>query len=227
MRIASPCVKSQTAVEEKVEEGCADCADDSSHEFSHSDIKILIDYSSNVHSTSFVPRQMNLLRLPIEVIVEILLCLDVSDAYAVQALNHFFRNLYKTSLVLQYALECTIAHVRDNPNCHLSIPQRLQILRERESAWSSLTPTSKRITALPAGPGKCVSNTRSLIIQPNHCTLFEYSKVSESALRKYFQISSIREIKEDSFHPIPLGIGNLMHVGFCVDEHDLIACLTK
>ncbi|XP_006464024.1 hypothetical protein AGABI2DRAFT_120826 [Agaricus bisporus var. bisporus H97] len=170
---------------------------------------------------------MNLLRLPIEIIVDILLCLDVSDAYAVQALNHFFRNLYKTSLILQYALECKIAHVRDNPNCHLPIPERLQILRERESAWSSLTPTSKRITALPAGPGKCISNTRRLKIQPNHCTLFEYSKVSQLAFRKYFQISSIREIKEDSFHPIPLGIGNLMHVGFCVDEHDLIACLTK
>jgi hypothetical protein len=168
---------------------------------------------------------MNLLQLPTEIIVEILLCLDVPDAYAVQALNNFFHNLYKASLDLQYALECKIAHVRDNPNCHLSIPERLQMLRDRESAWSSLTPTSRRTAKLPPTPVGYIAGSGYIEPQPNHCTLYKYLGSGGSMLRKNFLTSPIRGIKESLFHSIQ--VEDIVQAGYCIDEHDLIVCLTR
>lgn len=78
---------------------------------------------------------MSLFRLATEILIEILLYLDVPDAYAIQSVNHFFNKIYKVSLELQYALECKVAHVRDNPSCHLPIGDRLRMLRDREAVW--------------------------------------------------------------------------------------------
>jgi 3-methyladenine DNA glycosylase AlkC len=78
---------------------------------------------------------MGLLLLATEILIEILLYLDVPDAYAIQSVNHFLNDIYKVSLELQYALACKVAYVRDNPHCHLPIEDRLRKLRDREATW--------------------------------------------------------------------------------------------
>jgi hypothetical protein len=95
---------------------------------------------------------MGLLQLPPpEILISILLdsSLDVRDAFAVQQINHFFHDLYKTSIHLQYELECKVAQVMDNPHCTLSVGQRLQMLRDQEAAWSPLTPAPTRSVSGP------------------------------------------------------------------------------
>jgi hypothetical protein len=152
-----------------------------------------------------------LLQLPPELTVKILLYLDVSDAYAIQAVNHAFRNIYKTSVELQYALECKVAQVRDNPNCHLPIGERLEMLRRRESAWHSMKPTSSQIIPMP-------KDTHLYDIERNHYI------VGKKSGHELYSLT-IQEFEEGSFRPIP--VGGLVDFCCCIDEHDLIACLTK
>ncbi|KAF9441512.1 hypothetical protein P691DRAFT_791239 [Macrolepiota fuliginosa MF-IS2] len=92
---------------------------------------------------------MDLLALPTEVLVLIFLNLSVSDSLHIQSVNRLFRSLYQDSLQLQYALECQIAGVHDNPRCSLPIQYRLRMLRDRESSWDSLVPTSREDVQLP------------------------------------------------------------------------------
>jgi hypothetical protein len=93
---------------------------------------------------------MGLLRLSTEILIEILLYLDVPDAYAIQSVNHFLDHIYQASLELQYALECKFANVLDNPHCNLPVGDRFRMLRDRETAWTSMKPTLKRtISPLP------------------------------------------------------------------------------
>ncbi len=83
---------------------------------------------------------MSILSLPAELLVQIFEQLDVQTAYTCQRVNRHFQTVFQDSVELQYFLECKIAGVDDNPYCALPISMRLQMLRTRESAWSSLTP---------------------------------------------------------------------------------------
>lgn len=92
---------------------------------------------------------MSLLPLPTEVLIKILLQLDIPTAYSCQSVSRWFRSLYQTSVELQYALECKVAGVEDNPFCQIPVPVRLEMLRARESAWSSLNPIFTKVQSLP------------------------------------------------------------------------------
>jgi hypothetical protein len=152
-----------------------------------------------------------LLLLPPELTIKILLHLDVSDAYSIQSVNHALRNIYKASVELQYALECKVAHVRDNPNCHLPIGERLEMLRRRESAWLSMKPTSSRIIPMP-------KDTDLYDIERNHLIVGARSGHGLYSL-------TIQKFEESSFRLIP--VDGLVGFCCCIDEHDLIAYFTK
>lgn len=80
---------------------------------------------------------MGLSKLPAEILVKILLNLDFRSVILCQGVNHSLRRLYQSSAELQYHVECEVAGVEDNPHCLLSIKTRLQLLRDRELAWTS------------------------------------------------------------------------------------------
>jgi hypothetical protein len=151
-----------------------------------------------------------LLLLPKELTIKILLYLDVADAYAIQAVNHTLRNIYKSSVQLQYALECKVAHVRDNPDCLLPIGERLEVLRRREAAWLSMKPTISQITPMP-------KDADLNDIERNHYIFGRCGNGLHSI--------TIRESGSPYIHHIQ--IDSLVDFRCCIDEHDLIACLIK
>lgn len=163
---------------------------------------------------------MGLLLFPSEILVNILIHLDVADAYAIQSVNHFFHNFYQTSLQLQYVLECKVAHVRDNPHCELSIAERLQMLRDRESAWSKLRPMSRRTVPIPKDAAALYDIERG-----DYLLGKAPSRPGLDALPGGVQSLPIQEHGKDSFRSIQ--VDNLVDFCCCIDEHDLIACLTR
>jgi len=154
---------------------------------------------------------MSPLLLPPELTVKILLYLDVADAYAIQAVHRTFRNIYKSSVELQYALECKVAHIRDNPNCPLPIGERLELLRRREVSWHLMRPTMSQMTPMP-------EDMDLYDIERNHYIVGKQSGYGLYSL-------TVQEFENSSFRPIP--VDGLVDFGCCIDEYDLIACLTK
>jgi hypothetical protein len=156
---------------------------------------------------------MGLLRLSTEILIEILLYLDVPDAYAIQSVNHFLNHIYQASLELQYTFECKIANVLDNPHCHLPIGDRLRMLRDREAAWTSMKPTLKRtISSLPEIDSRSYLRP---VIQQGHYLLYDSFTIKSLPLHEYH---------ENAFRSFEMN--DLELVCCCIEEHDLIACLT-
>lgn len=166
---------------------------------------------------------MNLLSLPTEILTAIFLHLGVADSYALQSVNRLFRNLYQSSLELQYALECQVASVDDNPRCQLSIASRLQMLRDRESAWRSLEPTSRKTVPVPHESSAHYDMTRShfcLGKSPLKRSTLLLSPVADGV-----QFYSIQTPSDGSWSVVHAA--GLVDFGCCIDEHDLLACVSR
>ncbi|KAF9448753.1 hypothetical protein P691DRAFT_668836 [Macrolepiota fuliginosa MF-IS2] len=163
---------------------------------------------------------MNLLSLPTEILASICLYLGVADSYALQSVNRRFLSLYRTSIELQYALECQVACVDDNPRCCLPVATRLLILRNRESAWRSLKPTSRERISLP---GTAVP--RRYGITRSHYMLGLPSSSLTSSIDGIHSYP-IQTQSEDSSWSVVHTEG-IVDFGCCIDECDLIACVSR
>ncbi|KAF9441511.1 hypothetical protein P691DRAFT_715119 [Macrolepiota fuliginosa MF-IS2] len=161
---------------------------------------------------------MNLLSLPTEILTSMCLYLGVADSYALQSVNRLFLSLYQTSVELQYALECQIACVDDNPRCHLPVATRLQILRDRETAWRLLKPTFRESILVPSTTSTHYDVTRS------HYVLGLRSS-SSIPFADGIQSYSIQTPIENSWSVVYTE--NLVDFGCCIDECDLVACLSS
>jgi len=80
---------------------------------------------------------MTILSLPTELLVENFKRVPhFTDILACGGVCHVFRNVIETSTCLNYRIELERAGMIDNPYCKLPTTTRLEMLHERERAWS-------------------------------------------------------------------------------------------
>ncbi|GJE97948.1 cytochrome P450 [Phanerochaete sordida] len=78
-------------------------------------------------------------RLPLELLENILLYSDVLTIIRAQAVSQAFLDIVKTSLALQYKIECYLADVTDTPTGNrVDLSDRRQKVRRWRKAWSRL-----------------------------------------------------------------------------------------
>ncbi|KIM37737.1 hypothetical protein M413DRAFT_30668 [Hebeloma cylindrosporum] len=80
---------------------------------------------------------MGLLDFAAEILVEIFSNLHLRDLFACYGTCHRFHQLFTNSSYLQYRIELQKAGMIDNPFCRLPTPKKVEMLRERERAWSN------------------------------------------------------------------------------------------
>lgn len=86
---------------------------------------------------------LQLLDLPFELLVKILIFLPPSFLPACQRVNRLFRATISESVICQYGIALDAGGYEDNPKSNLSVTERLDKLRRREEAWSILVPDFK------------------------------------------------------------------------------------
>ncbi|KAJ7057105.1 hypothetical protein C8F01DRAFT_343454 [Mycena amicta] len=99
---------------------------------------------------------MNLLgNLPPELLIHAFSFLDIDSIHACEKTCTVFQSLIRQSPVIQYAIECGLASVVDNPAFPLdSVSDRLPLLRARDSAFARRRPswtTEMRVPFAAAG----------------------------------------------------------------------------
>ncbi len=165
-----------------------------------------------------------LVRLPTEILVEILSYLDVSDIFNCVRICRVLHNVIGESIKLQYLTQLKIAGMQDNPFCELSIADRLTALEERESSWRSLNWKFINSIEVPSRSSGVYDVT------PGVYLLGKASADSE------YVTAGIQSIKSPSRMPDPEGTGSVewnefnfgMHIidfGTAIEEHDLLACV--
>jgi F-box-like len=80
---------------------------------------------------------MALQEFPHEVLVEIFSNLHLRDLFACDGTCRVFHQLLTNSSYLKYRIELEKAGMIDNPYCQLPTPTKVEMLREREHAWST------------------------------------------------------------------------------------------
>lgn len=81
---------------------------------------------------------MKLLRLPVEILSQILLQLDVKDLLRCTRTNQFFKDLYESSSAMKYSVALHLSGTQDDPYCKLSINRKLRRLESYMRRWNSL-----------------------------------------------------------------------------------------
>lgn len=94
------------------------------------------------------------------------------------------------------------------------------MLRDREFAWSKLIPTSQKIVPVPSDAGTLYDIERGYYLLGKAS-----SRPGFRVLPGGVQSLPIQKHEESSFRAIL--IENLVDFCCCIDEHDLIACLTR
>ena len=80
------------------------------------------------------------LKLPPEIIIQVLQELVVCDLFSCQLTSKYLDNLIRESVVLQYKVTLVAASANDNPCSSLTIAEKLRILKSSENAWAFLRP---------------------------------------------------------------------------------------
>lgn len=166
---------------------------------------------------------MHLLDLPIEILTHILNNLHFIDLYTCLRLNHTVRALITNSVRLQYKISCGEAGVLDNPHCHLSIANRLSILRNREHSWRHFQYEYRILIEVPYLSSGIYDVTPSSYILGCAAADDPFTAVSLQAV--VFPTGN-----KNSFQPDWKEINaakNLVDFGTCLEEHDLIALVTS
>ncbi|KII91519.1 hypothetical protein PLICRDRAFT_38284 [Plicaturopsis crispa FD-325 SS-3] len=107
----------------------------------------------------------NLLSLPTELLVRIISLSTPTDTFIWQLTARHFRNLVKDSSELQYRIAAYAAGVIDNPRSRLSHAERLERLKARETAWSTLNVRSQTAIAVDYTPAGLYDFTRGVYFQ--------------------------------------------------------------
>ncbi|ESK93925.1 hypothetical protein Moror_12973 [Moniliophthora roreri MCA 2997] len=95
---------------------------------------------------------LQLLDLPLELLIYILSYARFHDLFAIQGTNRFMRHVVTTSTRLQYLIALEIAGMENNPKCSLLMPERLNMLKEREQAWSLFKPAFTQTIPVDQSP---------------------------------------------------------------------------
>jgi hypothetical protein len=160
-----------------------------------------------------------LLALPTEIIVRALTFLGLADLNTCRRVNQFLFNLIHSSVELRYRM-CLLAEgMEDNPFCPLPISDRLSLLLQRQNAWLNFVYSSRASVEIP------------------HTTSGPYDLKNEAyVMGKALHKSDVRSVqrarlprtKEEQVRWSEIAIGKLIiNFGSAIDEHNLIAFVTK
>ena len=81
-----------------------------------------------------------LLKLPPEILGQILQELDIVDLFSCQLTSKYLDHLIRESVVLQYNVALDAANAQDNPCLSLTTAEKLRTLKYTEDAWAFLRP---------------------------------------------------------------------------------------
>ncbi|KAI3605823.1 hypothetical protein WG66_012393 [Moniliophthora roreri] len=96
---------------------------------------------------------MQLLDLPTELLIHVLMFVPGRDLGKCSQLNRFFDSIIRESSTLQYHEELSLSRTEDNPNCGLSNSEKLHLLKEREHSWINCRPDFKKSAPINFNPG--------------------------------------------------------------------------
>lgn len=155
-----------------------------------------------------------LLQLPPEIIVEILCHLDLPDIISCILTHSSLYAFTREFQILQYHIAMQAAAVTDNPDCQLSISDRLALLKRREDGWAQLQVHFRKKIPLNHNPSGIYDMTGGIYLlgDQNRRTLHYCvlpSSLSESTTWSRINLDC-----------------DLIDAGLAIYEHDLIAIIT-
>ena len=164
---------------------------------------------------------MALLDLPNELIIQILSHLNHQDLIACQLSNSALYTAIKASVVLQLQIALSRFKAIDNLSCPLSVSERLQALKDSEDAWTFLRQDFKRRITVNFEVSGIYDLTDGVFLLGNASrTALHYIKLPSS-------IDDDVGWKKIQLNCGPIrGEGTIIDMGFCIQEHDLLAVVT-
>ena len=167
------------------------------------------------------PSSTALLDLPNELIIKILSHLTHQDLIACQLSNSALYTTIKASVILQFQIALSRFKATDNLSCPLSVSERLQALKDSEDAWTFLRQDFKRRITVNFEVSGIYDLTDGVFLLGNASrTALHYTKlpssIDDDVIWKKIQLNR---------GPIS-GEGTIIDMGFCIQEHDLLAVVT-
>ncbi|KII91517.1 hypothetical protein PLICRDRAFT_173354 [Plicaturopsis crispa FD-325 SS-3] len=169
---------------------------------------------------------ITLLSLPPELLVRIISLSTVIDTFTWQLTTRYLRDLVKGSSELQYRIAAYAAGVIDNPKSRLSHAERLERLKAREAAWSTLHVRGQTTIAMNYMPSGIYDLTRGVYFQgeegplgldgPQNLNL-NYVVLPDSLSAEGQPLSWL---KMHSDH-------HIIDLGLCLQEHGLVALVVR
>ncbi|TFK35706.1 hypothetical protein BDQ12DRAFT_634900 [Crucibulum laeve] len=92
---------------------------------------------------------MNILKLPNEILINVLVISGAAGVRSCARTNRTLRDIVVQSIELQYLLELEQAGLSDNPECVLPIHERLELLNRREDAWATFKYDFRTTISMP------------------------------------------------------------------------------
>lgn len=157
---------------------------------------------------------MEFLDLPTELIVRICLLLNPPDLLSCQLTSKILHDIIQRSVIIQYHCALHAASADDNPNCPLSLSERLALLRRGSKAWKILEPNFIQTIPVAHDPSGIYDLTGGTYLLGNYARLeLHYVQLPNSPEER----SVWRTINVDR---------RIIDMGLSVYEHDLLAVIT-
>lgn len=162
---------------------------------------------------------MALQDFPPEILEEILSNLHLRDLFACDGTCRVFHQLFTNSSYLKYQIELEKAGMIDNPYCQLPTPTKVEMLRDRERAWSSFDWMFSQTKKVPstASPGYGLSAHELFLGIEGGPKEFETTGI------QYLKLPSIvgGEMTSTSWRCLDFG-EEFLDFGSAAEEHDLL-----
>lgn len=157
---------------------------------------------------------------PPEILVEIFSNLHLRDLFACDGTCRAFHQLFANSSYLKYRIELEKSGMIDNPYCQLPTPTKLEMLRERERAWSTFDRKFIKTKEVPstASPGYGLSADEFFLGIEGGPEEFETTGI------QYLQLPSIvggEVTSGTSWRCLDFG-EKVVDLGSAAEEHDLL-----
>ena len=151
-----------------------------------------------------------LLKLPPEILVQILQDLDRIDIFSCQLTSKYLDHLIRGSVVLQYNVALDAANAQVNPCVSLTIAEKLRALKSSEDAWAFLRPDFKASIPVTHNQSGVYDLTGGVYLLSNSTrTALHYLKLpGKEGDESYWKV-----LRSDK---------SIIDIGLSIFEHDLI-----
>ncbi|VDB85013.1 unnamed protein product [Peniophora sp. CBMAI 1063] len=161
--------------------------------------------------------------LPPEIWDEILVYQDARDLLRLRLLCRSMQDIIDSSSFAQYLIECFCAGVEDELRAGKPYAERLALLRERESAWRTMTPCRRQDVPLCFRPSGLYDITGGVFILGRN-SVPEFMHTSGYSV---FQLPSTGDANwQPQWRDLELKL-DVLDFAVSVQEHDLNAVVTQ